>query len=252
MNARILTPILAISLCAAMASADDLQVQRETVAERARMPSDESIKQKSIELRPEIDEALKAKPIAPTVISDQSYGRQTINVTPQDPVTEKRAVRDVMATIQKLQQPKPIAEEPTGDTEELLVFLSFSMPEAIIKQYIEQAAIHKARVVFRGTVSGDLKISENQKRIYAMKPKRIPSVEINPTLFTRYAVTRVPTFAVGKYGITPGYDANGCLPPINFATISGDISIPYALKEIQKNGPDQIKAIASRHLNEAL
>jgi|GEM_PF-6940204 len=228
-------------------------IDQQLVAERAKMPSDESIKLKAEELRPEIEAALKAKPIAPTVLPETGYARQTIDVTPQDSVKEKRAVRDVMAAIQQLQKKTNDPEEQAkGDTEELLVFLSFSMPDQMIKQYIEQAARHKARVVFRGSVTGDLKISENQKRIHAMNPRRMASVEINPTLFTRYAVTKVPTFAVGKYSVTPGYDANGCLPPINFATITGDISIPYALKEIQNKGPDQIKPLATRYLNEVL
>lgn len=244
----------AVSLSAMSEQQGMTDIQREIIAEKSKMPTDDSIKEKTAELLPEIKEVLKVKPAEPTKLPENGYGKQVINVTPQDPIKEKKAVRDVMAAIQQL-QPKSAREQEVpvaGEQEELLVFLSFSMPESMIKQYIEQAAIYKARVVFRGTVSGDLKMSENQKLIYDMKPRRMASVEINPTLFVRYAVTKVPTFAVGKYGQMPGYTKEGCLPPANFATISGDISIPYALKEIQKSGPADIKLAATRYLNETL
>ncbi len=93
---------------------------------------------------------------------------------------------------------------------ELLVFVSFSMPEASLKPLAQQVRQSGGKLVFRGLVNGSFKqMSEKLKGLGE-------EVWIDPTLFERYQITAVPTFVYkGK-------------------RLSGNVSLDYALQKMRE------------------
>lgn len=212
------------------------------------MPSDAAIALEMIGKKDLLKEALNVQPAQGLKIPDVSSGPISLNVKAPaggSPITN---ILDAAARMQPDAPGMNVFDKPASDTEEFVVFLSTSIPADVLRPLLTQAADAKATVVFRGTPSGDLNFKSLQDHLLALNPKKMPQVDINPVLFTKYAVERVPAFAVGKYGATPGLDANGCLPPDVFAKITGDISVVYALKELSKGAPKQLRSIAERHL----
>lgn len=85
------------------------------------------------------------------------------------------------------------------EDEQLYYFISFSMSDSLIKNYLQEAAANKGILVLRGVSPGMtlhdfllqkllplLQDPENSKAACA-------SVEINPRLFSKYKITQVPT-----------------------------------------------------------
>lgn len=83
-------------------------------------------------------------------------------------------------------------------------FISFSMSDNLIKNYLQEAAANKGILVLRGISSGMnlhdfllkkwlplLQDPENPQAVYA-------SIEINPDLFSKYKITQVPTLVYVK------------------------------------------------------
>lgn len=214
-------------------------------------PTDSAIDLKGRELTPERERALASKPYETQTVPDVSADGFLINAQPADKDAARKATTNILEMVDRIKGKGIEAASPEASElkEELYVFLSFSMPDYLIKQYLEQAAAYGAKVAFRGSVNGDLRFGPTQQRIRALKPRKYPEVEINPVAFKRYGISRVPAFAIGKYSNTPGTDSNGCLPPEKYAAISGDISVPYALKEMVKKGPKDLRPIATKFLS---
>ena len=98
-----------------------------------------------------------------------------------------------------------------GKKDQLLVFVSFSMPEASLKALAKDAGQHNAVLVIRG-------LYEDSFVKTASKLKELGiGVDINPELFESHNVTAVPTFVSVKSGqslrrlkgnVTLGFVAN--------------------------------------------
>lgn len=82
---------------------------------------------------------------------------------------------------------------------QLYYFISFSMSDSLIKNYLQEAAANKGILVLRGISPGMnlhdfllqkllplLQDPENPQAVYA-------NIEINPHLFSQYEITQVPT-----------------------------------------------------------
>lgn len=97
----------------------------------------------------------------------------------------------------------------------ILIFVSFSMPEATLKSLFAEAQHVKARLIIRGLIN-DSFVQTQQK----LKDLGIV-VDIDPTLFTTYGVKEVPTFVrvVGK-----SYDL-----------LKGNVSLHFAQEQFQKH-----------------
>lgn len=82
---------------------------------------------------------------------------------------------------------------------QLYYFISFSMSDSLIKNYLQEAALNKGILVLRGISPGMnlhdfllqkllplLQDPENSQAAYG-------NIEINPNLFKQYTITQVPT-----------------------------------------------------------
>lgn len=94
----------------------------------------------------------------------------------------------------------------------LLIFVSFSMSMATLKQLSQQADQAGGKLVFRGLINNSFKAT-------IPKLKELGSeVLIDPTLFRTYKVDKVPAFV------------------LSHDILYGNVSLSYALKKFAENG----------------
>lgn len=118
----------------------------------------------------------------------------------------------------------------------LLIFVSFSLPEATLGRLADQAARSGATLVLRGLIDGSLRatVARTQKLI----GKRQVAMQIDPQAFDRFGVVQVPTFVIVRGG-AQGKPCAGqlCAPQEAFVSTMGDVSLDYALTHIQRSSP---------------
>ena len=118
----------------------------------------------------------------------------------------------------------------------LLVFVSFTMPEPTLKRLVDQAARAKATLVLRGFVDGSLR--ETVLRVQRLIGKKKVVFQIDPQAFDRFAISQTPSFVLVRDGARTNSCASGqCFPSDAFVVTAGDVSLDYALENIQRGAP---------------
>ena len=125
---------------------------------------------------------------------------------------------------------------PQDGTPRLLAFVSFSMPMAALQRMAADAERSHTTLVLRGMIDGDM-----QKTMQAVKDvigQHKVAWFIDPDAFTRFAVTSVPSYVLLKRGaVARDCGGNQCFADGDFAKVSGDVSIDYALDHIASQLP---------------
>jgi conjugal transfer pilus assembly protein TrbC len=125
----------------------------------------------------------------------------------------------------------------------LLVFVSFSMPEATLQRLVDQAARAKASLVLRGFVNGSLQ--ETVLRVQRLIGNREVAFQIDPQAFDRFAIGKTPSFVLVRDGAQAKDCASGlCFADDAFVVTAGDVSLDYALESIQRSAPGFAKGAA--------
>lgn len=125
-----------------------------------------------------------------------------------------------------------------------LIFVSFSMPEDSLRALLMEAALAGSPVLLRGLVDDSMQrtaarlgeLLGTEDRGEAMTGKVTPSVAIDPTLFERFDVDKVPTFVLPLRTVAP-CTPEGCPVPEHFR-IAGDVSLDYALAVMAREASD--------------
>jgi conjugal transfer pilus assembly protein TrbC len=118
----------------------------------------------------------------------------------------------------------------------LLVFVSFSLPEATLVRLAEQAAAARATLVLRGLLNGSL--TQTVARAQALIGSRPVAVQIDPLAFDRFGVTQAPAFVLLRRGVEArACEAGSCFAEDAFVRAAGDVSIRYALEFISRTAP---------------
>jgi len=120
------------------------------------------------------------------------------------------------------------------------VFVSTSMPDITLKRLLVQASRIKGSLILPGLVEGDMGKTK-QKIMQLLEADAMGNTQIDgglsidPTLFERFDITQVPSFIVTN---TPAErcSKNGC-PSTDYARLSGDTTIEYALETIAREAP---------------
>lgn len=125
-----------------------------------------------------------------------------------------------------------------------LIFVSFSMPEDALRSLLLEAAVTGSPVLLRGLSEnsmqrtaarlGELVDIENHGETNT--GKATPSVAIDPTLFERFGVDKVPTFVLPLKAIA-SCTPEGCPVPEHLK-IAGDVSLDYALGVMAREASD--------------
>ncbi|MCX7214650.1 MAG: type-F conjugative transfer system pilin assembly protein TrbC [Burkholderiales bacterium] len=137
---------------------------------------------------------------------------------------------DPAALAEKYRTMKDAASKAAKDSNELMVFVSLSMPAASLKRIGEQAKKAGAVVVFRGLKYG-LRKGAWADSMNALKPiaDTGADVQINPELFERFHVQVVPTLVVAS-SAPEGCQGNQC--EAGSVAVVGDVSMDYALETL--------------------
>ena len=123
------------------------------------------------------------------------------------------------------------SSEPT-----LLIFISFSMPDATLARLVDQAAAARATLVLRGLVNDSL--TQTVAKAQALIGQRPVSFQIDPLAFDRFGVPRAPAFVLLKRGAEAQSCAAGsCFAADAFVLTAGDVSLRYALEFIARSAP---------------
>ena len=121
----------------------------------------------------------------------------------------------------------------------LMIFVTLAMPDASLRLLATQAARSGATLLVRG-----LKDDSMQHTLSAVKKvigdERV-SWHIDPPAFTRYRIEHAPTFVLVASHATPfasdGSCTSGCARPDSFLSVSGDVSLDYALDVMARTRP---------------
>jgi conjugal transfer pilus assembly protein TrbC len=125
---------------------------------------------------------------------------------------------------------------PMADAPALLVFVTLAMPEPTLKLVIDQAARARAVLVLRGLEHASIRRTAAHVR-QLIGQEQVEWL-IDPQAFDRYGVEQAPTFVLVKAGAQASDCARGsCIAPEAFASVTGDVSIAYALEAIARRAP---------------
>ena len=81
--------------------------------------------------------------------------------------------------------------------EGIFYFVSWSIPEPLLKEYMREAFHLGATVVFRGLLENDMRMTVDRTKAIAVElGKEAPHTTIDPIIFRQLGVTTVPTLAV--------------------------------------------------------
>lgn len=121
--------------------------------------------------------------------------------------------RDFVPPVNPNERNPEWGHEVAEQRHEVLVFVSFSMPEASLKSLFHEASKHKAVLVMRG-------LYENSFVKTAAKLQQMGiTVDIHPELFEKYHVERVPVFVRLDKGR-------------EIARLSGNVSLDFAVSKL--------------------
>jgi type-F conjugative transfer system pilin assembly protein TrbC len=113
----------------------------------------------------------------------------------------------------------PAVENPTNQ-EKILVFVSFSMPEASLKRLAQDAEHANAVLIVRGLIENSFKVTAERLKDYPQ------GVEVNPELFEQYDIHHVPTFVRVK-----GEQEQTRLEQ---ARLSGNVTLAFAAQKLRE------------------
>ncbi len=135
-----------------------------------------------------------------------------------------------------LGEPLPSA----GDRPELqpVLLVSFSIPQASLRALAADAAGAGVTLVFRGLVNDSMDDTAAAMRRLLGRDQALAgaSFAIDPTLFDRFQVGRVPTLILPLEPLV-ACDQGGCAVPAH-AKVSGEASIDYLLSTIARSAKD--------------
>lgn len=113
----------------------------------------------------------------------------------------------------------------------VLVFVSFSMPKESLRSYLSEARKIQSPLIIRGLINHSFR--ETTKAIMALLPDNKGGMLLDPTLFKRFNIKKVPAVVVID---------KSCLMDdkcINYDVIYGNVTLAYALKKIEQQGDAQ-------------
>ncbi len=113
---------------------------------------------------------------------------------------------------------------------DLLVFVSFSMPEQSLTQLSEQVKKAKGVLVIRGLYKSSMK--ETVSKIYELNKQGTPAI-IHPKLFQQYSVNKVPTIVLSDRG-SLCIQENNCT--VIHDKLIGNVPLSYSLRLFAKDG----------------
>lgn len=118
--------------------------------------------------------------------------------------------------------------------DDLMIFVSFTMPPESLKRVVAQAYKVGGTVVLNG-------FKDNSLKATALAIKGLGeasgNVVINPNAFTKYKVKAVPAVVLAKADSLDQIDPDGCALPDTYVSVAGDVSLDYSLEKMAQRDP---------------
>jgi type-F conjugative transfer system pilin assembly protein TrbC len=122
----------------------------------------------------------------------------------------------------------------------LYIFVSGSMPKALLKAYLKEASRFKGILVFKGLPNGSFKelsklvidLTSNNSRD-PLEHLDAGAMQIDDEAFARFAVNAVPTVILAQ---EKKYTPDMADPQITYDKITGNVGIKYALEQFSLSG----------------
>jgi conjugal transfer pilus assembly protein TrbC len=162
-------------------------------------------------------------------------GEVRIDVPPA--LSAKRTV-DLEALASQFNGGRPAVQKTGSD---LMVFVSLSMPEHVIKVMARQAKEAGAVMVMRGLKAGSWQ--ETWKALAALNQGIGAEWIIHPEGFKQFRITKVPSIVLAD-GNTASVMEDGCARAGSYAALAGDVSIEQALGIMKVRGKPVISQLA--------
>lgn len=142
----------------------------------------------------------------------------------------------------QIQHEAPIKQDE--DTNEVMVFVSLSMPKGSLERVARDTRKAGASIVMRG-VSKGVGPGRWAQSMAALEPltKSGGEVSLAPDLFERYGIKRVPAIVIASDPVA-GCTQDACR---EYAVIYGDVSLGYAFERLTDRN-DAIGSIARKRL----
>lgn len=118
---------------------------------------------------------------------------------------------------------------------QVLVFLSFSMPEKSLQAWLLQCKQSGATPVIRGLIHNSFK--DTMAAIQTLSKKTGIGMQLDPILFKTFDVVEVPAVVYVKD--TPDCPANMDCKPVDYDSLYGDVSLDYALEKMSTDEPSE-------------
>ncbi|MGE0679781.1 MAG: type-F conjugative transfer system pilin assembly protein TrbC [Candidatus Binatia bacterium] len=162
-------------------------------------------------------------------------GSENMSAPVVDVTSLTKAQHDIRALLSNPQLNVP-QDSPTEEgNPPPVVFISFSMPDDSLRALLRDAVATGSPLVLRGMVDNSMK--RTMERIGELLNDGTsgkdgvggpaPSLAIDPTLFERFAVDKVPAFVLPLAAVAP-CTPTGCPVP-DHLKLAGDVSLAYAL-----------------------
>lgn len=181
----------------------------------------------------DIDRALKAHPFP----GADRLGTQPV---PQPPrVIPKGDAIDIEAIARSKVQLSN-AGSSASPAVPLRIFITLDMPRASLQLLTDQAARSGSVLVLRGLKAQSMR--QTIAVVGELIGERKVAWVIDPEAFSRFGVRQAPTFVLtlndATAGDAQGSCSSGCVTPAGFVSVSGDVSLDYALEAILRRRPE--------------
>lgn len=107
--------------------------------------------------------------------------------------------------------------EKTMEEDNILIFVSFSMPNIVISELSSQARKYGAKLILRGL--HEQSFGKTAKKILEIHKDGV-KLDINPELFKKHKIKKVPTFILIRKGE-------------EVSRLSGNVSLEYARSKLE-------------------
>lgn len=136
---------------------------------------------------------------------------------------------------------------PVKGDKSLYIFISFSMPDAMIKQYLREGLQYKGRVVIRGLIDGSMaKTTTKLASLIEEDEKDRIGIAIDPRAFEAFDIKTVPAIAISEFPLARCEKEDCVMKVGKFDIIYGSVSVKYALEQFAGRG--DVKQIATNQL----
>ncbi len=153
---------------------------------------------------------------------------QKIQISLKNPITRPKG-KKISPPSEKVKEVKnKNLESIASNSQRLIVFLSFSMPEKELKAFLREGKKHQALFVMRGFYK-DFKSTYTKIKNLSTKKEEF-GMSIDPLKFKQFDIKVVPSFVLLK---EPLDQLNPYQTPSNFIKASGSVSIGYFLERAE-------------------